>query len=891
MPHHSVDGPVYYREIQKNAYLKRIPNESTSKLRPLSHKKAPLKAMWTQFCVHNGRIPYLEQYPSPECQDALTHRPLWRACLTNVRHVTASVTPHVGKEHDFFIHTEEGPLRMLAPDWHSMQDWVTSLRSKLVELQMLQSGENVYCGAPAGAVPRAAARDPTSPLPPTPPHPPHRVPGIEIITPPSQLVQNTQPPSPPVAETTEPIENSPSAAEPANPEPTEDEEPVDISDWDSASNIVMPSTSQEKKPTESNQPKKSVAKICGQNICLDDSILKRRDSDYSSQSEDRIDRLDDSVEESVVESIDSNVEDVFVDADKKECKSDFKQTLVVNSETERVEEASDESSHHTTCNSEFQGTNITVIQVSNKGPPHTAIPIIGPETDVFNFDIKPPSLTIDSEQNGEKYVNIVNTETDRNTDNKYGTVFTTNESDYGHLSLTTTVNLTGSDSADVNPEGIYERLCMATTSNEKPSPLPVRKLQTTEKARKSSLPNLESNGSTSTYEYLYPGSNAPAALRNVNLTAVSVTSASVTAVNSSQNVIQINSRVEASTTEVPSASRILSPRLNNNNNSANVSVNPVGGRNVNPIVRGVRANVERSHSQNAYDVRLRDRLPRQNSNPKTNGKSDKSEPAPPKPLWKRGLTEFSLLSRLRGLGQGKRADSPTRCDRSATTVVKVVRRSRPDARQDNIRKRSNSLTNGVPPTILNVPREVAKSLLFFDYENQVWLATSGRLCGAGDRVAAVAGRRPAHAAHAGALVNSCPHRVIDILVHRVPLAKIYVLRKEREDENLGIKLLQDCTVSSVAPASAAARAAVPRGWSLTEVNHTPLNLIKVYHVQDCTVLSVAPASAAARAAVPRGWGLTEVNHTPLKGVSKHGVQGARQLRAAFAGHKFAARLV
>ncbi|KAG7306597.1 hypothetical protein JYU34_007968 [Plutella xylostella] len=90
------------------------------------------------------------------------------------------------------------------------------------------------------------------------------------------------------------------------------------------------------------------------------------------------------------------------------------------------------------------------------------------------------------------------------------------------------------------------------------------------------------------------------------------------------------------------------------------------------------------------------------------------------PLWRRGLTEFSLLSRLRGIGQGKRGDSPTRHDRSATTVVKVVRRSRPDARQDNIRRRSNSLTNGVPPTILNVPREVAKSLLFFDYENQVW---------------------------------------------------------------------------------------------------------------------------------------------------------------------------
>lgn len=33
------EGPVYYREIQKNAYLKRIPNEvGSSKLRPLGSK-------------------------------------------------------------------------------------------------------------------------------------------------------------------------------------------------------------------------------------------------------------------------------------------------------------------------------------------------------------------------------------------------------------------------------------------------------------------------------------------------------------------------------------------------------------------------------------------------------------------------------------------------------------------------------------------------------------------------------------------------------------------------------------------------------------------------------------------------------------------------------------
>lgn len=33
------EGPVYYREIQKNAYLKRIQNDiGGSKLRPLGHK-------------------------------------------------------------------------------------------------------------------------------------------------------------------------------------------------------------------------------------------------------------------------------------------------------------------------------------------------------------------------------------------------------------------------------------------------------------------------------------------------------------------------------------------------------------------------------------------------------------------------------------------------------------------------------------------------------------------------------------------------------------------------------------------------------------------------------------------------------------------------------------
>lgn len=40
------EGPVYYREIQKNSYLKRIPNEpSISKLLPIGHKVCARRAV------------------------------------------------------------------------------------------------------------------------------------------------------------------------------------------------------------------------------------------------------------------------------------------------------------------------------------------------------------------------------------------------------------------------------------------------------------------------------------------------------------------------------------------------------------------------------------------------------------------------------------------------------------------------------------------------------------------------------------------------------------------------------------------------------------------------------------------------------------------------------
>ncbi|VVC91292.1 unnamed protein product [Leptidea sinapis] len=282
--------------------------------------------MWTLFCVHNGKTPYLEQYPQQE--SSLTHRPTWRACLKTARHVTASVKPHSGQEYDFLIDTDNGPVRMLAPDWESMQDWVATLRNKLHELRILTRGENVYGAGPVVATPRAPARDPTSPLPPTPPVPPD---------------------SPPQS-------------------------------------------------------------------------------------------------------------------------------------------------------------NVTVIKVSNKPAPHTAIPVLGPPSDVFDFNFK-QNLTIN--QTKPDIVNIINT------NDRYGTVFDP-EPQYGHISLTTTVSLTGEHKmADATAnDSVYERLCMASTSNA--SPLSIRRLRNGDKNRKSSLPNLETD-----YECLFPSSSENNLVNGVNTTEVS----------------------------------------------------------------------------------------------------------------------------------------------------------------------------------------------------------------------------------------------------------------------------------------------------------------------------------------------------------------------------------
>ncbi|GBP94367.1 hypothetical protein EVAR_60481_1 [Eumeta japonica] len=883
MSRHSDEGPVYYREIQKNAFLKRVPVENVSgKIRALSHKKPQLKALWTLFCIHNGRTPYLEQYPEPDSPCTLSHKPIWRFNLKTAKHVTASVKAWPGDEFDFLVVTDEGPVRMLAPDWDSMQDWVSTLRDKLHELRVLSKSENVYGAPPVQPIPRAGTRDPTSPLPPTPAVPPVRVPGIELNTSLHPVVTNdVEENEPTQSETREPIREVSTPA----PERT-------ITDWDTAIQLAdVPTASQELDGSSTNEKPTSLAKICGQNICLDDSIL-RRNSDILDSDEDFFAEIDK-----------FNENEHNVDDSESNRKIDvFKQTVVINSDDKLMKATT--SSGEDNSGSISNGTNITVIEVSNRGPPHTAIPVLGPTKDVFSFEFdRKLCLQGVTNKNEQNFVNILNTEVNvhNSNDTDYGTVFENRDTDgYGHLSLTTTVNLTVNDSGKCPDDSVYERLCMASTSKE--SPLLSRKFKDNETfddkpVRKSSLPNLDLNNQTTDfqYEYLFPtstvnngnsitnlnfninshnnnisdfnksivttnakvdnrntittaivtnrtisttpvtsidrptttsvtninGTNTSSVIMNTNRTTTtavvaittatttpntgrSITTTSVTTVNrdttSSVHVTRPN--VTAITANRP----LAESNLNHTSHTVNV-LNSVSISNPSRILRGLHCNIARSNSQNNYDTsvrHLRGQLSqgKRNESPKREMKNDKQTDGSQKPIWKRGLTEFSLLTRLRGFGQGKgRQDSPTRCDvveRAVTSPSKVVHSSRPEMRHDGGRRRSSSLSNGQPEPSTSAPlislrRRQAAALvaeqsrgaalvarvpcirlpIFADAQSQVWDVEVEPFMLAKRSLSMTF------------VVPVLFYLEVDILFHRVPHAKMYIVNKDHENQGIG----------------------------------------------------------------------------------------------------------
>ncbi|XP_046386462.1 uncharacterized protein LOC124156151 [Ischnura elegans] len=172
-PHNS----IIFREIHKNAWLKRLP--PTDRKPSVGVKKG--ERIWVVFCVHDDAEAFLEMYPDQRV--AATHRPEKSYSLGGCRHVSPTICAQGDEgEFEFVVTLTDDHVRLIAPTWDVMMEWVDTLQSKLREMKILSPKENLYtrmpeCRSPAG--PLAPTRDPNSPLPPRPNGPRSIAAGLE----------------------------------------------------------------------------------------------------------------------------------------------------------------------------------------------------------------------------------------------------------------------------------------------------------------------------------------------------------------------------------------------------------------------------------------------------------------------------------------------------------------------------------------------------------------------------------------------------------------------------------------------------------------------------------------------------------------------------------------
>ncbi|EEB18433.1 conserved hypothetical protein [Pediculus humanus corporis] len=163
---------VLFREIHKNAFLKRHLSDRRTGFPRKSER------VWVVFCVHDDVEPFLEIYSDQKV--ALTHKPEWFASLSSALHVSPTICGHED-EFEFAVTLSFQVVRLAAPSWESMMEWVETIRNKLRELKVLCPKENVYSKMPEQKQPLLPTRDPNSPLPLPPEGPSALLPGVELV--------------------------------------------------------------------------------------------------------------------------------------------------------------------------------------------------------------------------------------------------------------------------------------------------------------------------------------------------------------------------------------------------------------------------------------------------------------------------------------------------------------------------------------------------------------------------------------------------------------------------------------------------------------------------------------------------------------------------------------
>ncbi|KAF2882754.1 hypothetical protein ILUMI_23418 [Ignelater luminosus] len=163
-------GDSLFREIHKNSWLTRVPPKESKKKR---------ERVWTVFCIHDEAEAYLETYSNNKA--AILHKPDRFIALNDTKNISPTICAHE-QEFEFVINLKNEAVRLAAPTWELMLDWVESLRGKLYELRILNPKENLYSKLPEPrSAPLLPTRDPTSPLPPPPPVPLALPPGVEPL--------------------------------------------------------------------------------------------------------------------------------------------------------------------------------------------------------------------------------------------------------------------------------------------------------------------------------------------------------------------------------------------------------------------------------------------------------------------------------------------------------------------------------------------------------------------------------------------------------------------------------------------------------------------------------------------------------------------------------------
>ncbi|KAH9522750.1 hypothetical protein DERF_006311 [Dermatophagoides farinae] len=162
---HSINRPIVLRtnqiffenrDVQRAGWLKYIPFAE-------KYSSSDDHKFWVVFAVYGSQTPYLEFYQKRQSnhqqpqqqqqqqqqQQPQSDGPVSKHSLINCRYINAVIeTNHDERHNEFYITLSTHVIRLAADTDEVMWDWIGSLRTKLIEMNILQPAENFYSKSP-----------------------------------------------------------------------------------------------------------------------------------------------------------------------------------------------------------------------------------------------------------------------------------------------------------------------------------------------------------------------------------------------------------------------------------------------------------------------------------------------------------------------------------------------------------------------------------------------------------------------------------------------------------------------------------------------------------------------------------------------------------------------